>query len=77
MKDEQNKLEKWISVAEEAEKEKEGLYESIKDFAKADAIKTDLIIEEMELLNAVIRKANGIIKRLTKHEKDSHNYINN
>jgi len=71
MKDEQNKLEKWIAVAEDAERDKKALYESVKNFATSDAIVTDKAIKTMELLNAEIRKANGIIKRLTKHEKDS------
>jgi len=59
-----NKREEWVNTLTGCEKERQVLYNSLKDFTSLDAVATDRTILAMEELNAEIRKAKGVIKRI-------------
>ena len=58
-------LKKWQDIVIALKEERETLYKKIQPFI-ASANKTDLILREMKEINIELRKANGIIKRITK-----------
>ena len=58
-------LKKWQDTVIALKEERETLYKKIQPFT-ISANKTDLILREMEEINTELRKANGIIKRITK-----------